>query len=65
MVAKRARRGDGRAVDAVAALGRLAVRARFPAGAQLMSFAVLLDFDRQREAAGAADPRAFRELRPA
>ena len=65
MVAKRARRGDGRAVDAVAPLGRLAVRARFPAGAQLMSLAVLLDFDRQREAAGAADPRAFPELRSA
>ena len=65
MVAKCARRGYGGPVDAVAALGRLAIRARFPAGAQLMSLAVLLDFDRQREAAGAADPRAFRELRPA
>ena len=65
MIAKRARRGDGRAVDAVAALSRLAVRARFPAGAQLMGLAVLLDFDRQREAAGAADPHAFRELRSA
>ena len=65
MVAKGARRGDGRAVDAVAALGRLAIRARFPAGAQLMGLAVLLDFDRQCEAAGAADPRAFRELRSA
>ncbi len=28
-----------------------------------MGLAVLLDFDRQREAAGAADPHAFRELR--
>ena len=30
-----------------------------------MSLAVLLDFDRQRKAASAADPRAFRELGPA
>ena len=30
-----------------------------------MGLAVLLDLDRQREAAGAADPRAFGELRPA
>ena len=30
-----------------------------------MALAVLLDLDRQRKAAGAADPGAFCELRPA
>ena len=30
-----------------------------------MGLAVLLDFDRQRKAAGASHPGAFRELRPA
>jgi len=63
MIAKRARRRHLSAIDAVAALGRIPARARFPAGAQLVSLAVLLDFDRQGEAAGAADPHAFRELR--
>ena len=56
-------RPDGGAVYAVAALSCLAIRARFPAGAQLMALAILLDFDRQSEAAGAADPHAFRKLR--
>ena len=65
MIAKRARRGDSRAVDAVHALGRFAIRARFPPGAELMSLAVLLDLDRQRKAARAAGPRACRKLRPA
>ena len=64
MIAKRARRGDRRAVDAIEPLAPRR-RARLPAGTQLMGLAVLLDFDRQREAAGAADPRAFRKLRPA
>ena len=45
MVAERARRGDARAVDSIAPLSRVPVGARFPAGAQLMSLAVLLDFD--------------------
>src|SRR3984957_4911536 len=40
MVAKRARRGDRRAVDAVTALSRLVVRARFPTGAELMTLTV-------------------------
>ena len=65
VVAERARGGDGRPVDAVEPLGFVASGAALPARAELVGLAVLLDFGGERKAAGAADPRAFRKLRPA
>ena len=62
VIGEGARRGDRRAVDAVEPLGRPVAVARLEADAELMDRAVVLDLDRDREAAGAADPRAGRKL---
>ena len=63
MVGEGARRGDGRAVDAVEPLAGLSPSAlRSKPDAELMDCAFVLDLDRDRESAGAADPRAGREL---
>jgi hypothetical protein len=52
-------------IDAVQPFRFVAIGARPPARAKLMGVAVLLDLDRQRKAAGGADPCAFLKLRSA
>ena len=62
VIGEGARRADRRAVDAVEPLARLVAVARFEADAELMDRAFVLDLDRDRESAAAADPRAGGEF---
>ena len=63
MFGEGARRGYRRAVDPVEPFGGRILARRLHADAELPSRAVLLDLDRDGEAAAPADPRAFAEVR--
>ena len=65
MVGEGARRGDGRAVDAADPNGRLDARLPLQPGSKLTGGGLILDEDRGRKAAGAADARALAKRSPA